>query len=248
MLILLLTGKPKLYCWGNMVIPCEASSFNSNLDMDNKVYYFEKDGIEYQSFIHNGKREVRISNRGRGLKHGMCETRLYNIWKNMRKRCNNPNNTKYKWYGGKGINVCPEWDNADNGFINFKKWALENGYSDNLTIDRKDSFKDYCPENCRWITLSENIKRSNKQPHIQYIYTAINEEENIIVTFYQTKCFKEKYNINSQRISDCCTGKLKSYKGWRFSKRLLNEDERQETIRKEYNGELLPLEVRNIHD
>ena len=76
----------------------------------------------------------------------------------MRQRCNNPNKDCYSLYGGKGVRVCAEWED----YANFKKWAMTNGYSDNLSIDRIDSNGNYCPENCRWITRSENTARANK--------------------------------------------------------------------------------------
>lgn len=89
-------------------------------------------------------------------KHGMAETRLYKTYTNMKQRCNNPNDPKYNSYGGKGIRLCDEWNNNASSFLG---WALANGYSDELTIDRIDSTKDYCPENCRWITFPENQLR-----------------------------------------------------------------------------------------
>ena len=94
------------------------------------------------------------------FKHGYTsKNRLYRIWHNMKARCYNPNFNKYKYYGGKGIIVCDEWR---TDFLKFRDWALNNGYADNLTIDRIDSNKNYCPENCRWITLTENTLLSNK--------------------------------------------------------------------------------------
>lgn len=89
-------------------------------------------------------------------KHGDCNTRLYRTWCNMKSRCQNENEKDFKWYGGKGVKVCKEWEE----FEHFKKWAIENGYEENLTIDRVDSGKDYCPENCRFIPLEENIRRA----------------------------------------------------------------------------------------
>lgn len=94
-------------------------------------------------------------------KHGMYGTRLYGIWSSMLQRCNNPKAISYKYYGGKGITVCDEWKDASA----FLKWAMSNGYSDNLTLDRIDSSKNYCPENCRWITNDEQ-QRNRCNNHV----------------------------------------------------------------------------------
>lgn len=85
-------------------------------------------------------------------------TRLYNIWCGMRQRCNNPKHDAYRLYGGKGVKVCDAW----NDYTVFKAWAMNAGYAANLCIDRIDPSKGYCPENCRWITASENTARANK--------------------------------------------------------------------------------------
>ena len=85
-------------------------------------------------------------------------TRLYTIWCGMRQRCNNPNREAYPLYGGKGVKLGKEWEE----YPVFRRWALANGYADNLSIDRIDSKKGYYPENCRWITPSENTARANK--------------------------------------------------------------------------------------
>lgn len=86
------------------------------------------------------------------------KTRLYGIWSGMRQRCNNPNHHAYSIYGGKGVSVCEAW----NDYSVFKEWATSNGYKDNLCIDRIDPSSGYNPENCRWITASENTARANK--------------------------------------------------------------------------------------
>ncbi len=84
-------------------------------------------------------------------------TRLYRIWKGMRARCNNPSvGPGWKYYGGKGIRVCAEW----NVFVVFRGWAESSGYRDYLTIERKDTAGNYEPSNCEWITKAENSRRA----------------------------------------------------------------------------------------
>ena len=89
--------------------------------------------------------------------HGYTGTRLYRTWCNMKGRCYRKSMKRYERYGGRGITVCKEWKDS---FEIFKEWALSNGYSDNLTLDRIDNNGNYCPENCRWITNKE--QQSNK--------------------------------------------------------------------------------------
>jgi len=93
------------------------------------------------------------------VKHGMARTRLYGIWRSMKKRCLLETHLHYRDYGGRGITICPEW----MVFENFADWALRSGYQDSLSIDRKDTNGPYKPDNCRWSTDSEQAhnKRSN---------------------------------------------------------------------------------------
>jgi hypothetical protein len=93
-------------------------------------------------------------------KHGEHGTRLYWIWRDIIKRCYNPNCKCYKWYGGKGVIVCDEWKTE---YSNFRDWALANGYADELTIDRINPEKNYEPSNCQWITQSENTSKMQRQ-------------------------------------------------------------------------------------
>lgn len=83
------------------------------------------------------------------------DKRLQHIFNGMRSRCYDIKNPDYKFYGKKGIKIYDKW--LINP-IEFEKWSLNNGYQNNLTIDRIDSNKDYCPENCRWITIEENSR------------------------------------------------------------------------------------------
>lgn len=85
--------------------------------------------------------------------------KLGNIFYGIVQRCYNENNKSYRWYGGKGVRICQEWLNNPKFF---EEWSLQNGYKDNLTIDRIDENKDYCPENCRWIPFEENVRRAGK--------------------------------------------------------------------------------------
>ena len=98
------------------------------------------------------------------IRHGDAlfknKSRLYTIWEAMKRRCYNPNCRPYKYYGGKGVKVCDEWLE----YPGFKSWAIANGYTDSLSIDRLDSNGDYTPENCQWITMSENISRAKRLP------------------------------------------------------------------------------------
>lgn len=95
--------------------------------------------------------------------HGLSNTRLYNIHKNMMRRCYDVNDEKYKYYGGRGITMCNEWL-GKNGVANFIDWAIQNGYEEDLTIDRIDGNKGYEPDNCRWVTRKQqsNNIRSNR--------------------------------------------------------------------------------------
>jgi len=87
-------------------------------------------------------------------KHGDSwpRKRLYRIWSHMFERCNGENYQFYYRYGGRGIKVCEEWKD----YSVFKAWALNNGYTDNLTIDRIDNDGNYEPSNCQWLTNREN--------------------------------------------------------------------------------------------
>lgn len=99
------------------------------------------------------------------IKHGYAnKERLYQTWKNMRRRCYDPSNKRYAQYGGRGIKICPEWDD----YAVFRSWAMSNGYRDDLTIDRIDVNGDYCPENCRWSTTTEQMNNMTRNRIISF--------------------------------------------------------------------------------
>lgn len=98
-------------------------------------------------------------------KHCMKGTRLYHCWDGMKQRCYNKNCSNYKRYGGRGIKVCDEW--RDN-FKPFMEWAINNGYKDDLTIDRIDVNGNYTPANCRWATAKEQVRNRRNNVWITY--------------------------------------------------------------------------------
>lgn len=85
--------------------------------------------------------------------HGEGRTKLYSVWRGMKKRCFDANSNNYKYYGARGITVCDEWE---NNFIAFRDWALSHGYKEGLMIDRRDNNGNYKPDNCRFVTIIES--------------------------------------------------------------------------------------------
>lgn len=96
-------------------------------------------------------------------KHGKSNTRLYHIWRQIKTRCYNKNNRDYMKYGDRGIQICDEWL---NNFQAFYDWAIENGYKENLTIDRVNVNGNYEPDNCTWATKKQQAR--NKRDTLYY--------------------------------------------------------------------------------
>ena len=143
-------------------------------------------------------------------KHGGSKTRLHKTWSGMKDRCLNPNNKAYERYGGRGITICDEWR---DDFQAFYGWAMSNGYSDSLTIDRVDSNGNYAPSNCRWITNKEqqNNKRNNR-------YLTYNGETHMVKDWakitglnYKTILMRiDHYNWDTERALTTPTQKVGS--------------------------------------
>lgn len=100
--------------------------------------------------------------------HGLASHKLYNVYKAMISRCYNENHVSYKNYGDKNISVCDSWL---NNFQLYYDWCISKGWKDGMSIDRINHNLDYCPENCRIVSKSENYKHTNRTVYI----TAFNE-------------------------------------------------------------------------
>lgn len=94
--------------------------------------------------------------------------RLYGIFHGIKKRCYNKNEPRYKDYGGRGIKMCDEWLKSADGFDRFVDWALANGYTDEMSIDRVDVDGDYSPDNCRWFTLQQQSLNKRQTRWVDY--------------------------------------------------------------------------------
>ena len=124
--------------------------------------------------------------------HGESDTKLYNVWCAIKRRCYNKNTKAYSRYGGRGISMCAEWKES---YESFRDWAYDNGYCSGLTVDRINNDGDYSPDNCRLTTIKEqcNNRSTNRK------YTLNGETHNVtewaeIVGIPATKIFCRIYN------------------------------------------------------
>lgn len=100
--------------------------------------------------------------------------RLHNIWHGMKQRCTNPKASGYEYYGAKGIAVCDEWQT----FVGFAVWALINGYSNELSIDRINTKGNYNPSNCRWADARTQANNTSRNHYIEGKTIAQHAKEN----------------------------------------------------------------------
>ena len=127
------------------------------------------------------------------FKHGGSKTKLHPIWRQLRYRCNCKTNQAYANYGARGITVCAEWNDS---FFEFKKWALENGYKEGLTIERIDNDLGYSPNNCIFTTYKENNR--NQRSSKWWVVDGIRYES--------LRDAAEKLGVSGQVIQRWCSG------------------------------------------
>ena len=159
--------------------------------------------------------------------HGETKTRLHKIWGCMHERCERVKHPHYDAYGGRGINVCDEWKE----YLPFAEWARNNGYTDELTIDRIDVNGNYEPTNCRWITMKEqhSNKRSNRIIEYRgqkYTLTQLAEKSGIKKT-----TLKERLNLGWS-VEDAVNRSVRQRtRGYRPSGSKMNKPQESEEIR-----------------
>ena len=154
---------------------------------------------------------VYIRKHENALKHGGCiggyVSRLYVIWRGMRRRCSNKNYKGYHRYGGRGITVCDIWED----FAVFREWALTHGYNDSMTIDRINNNGNYEPNNCQWILKGENIIKDQAKPVRQ-----LDLEGNLIATYPSVSEASRQTGIHNIGIV-CNGGRCKKAGGYKWT-------------------------------
>lgn len=124
--------------------------------------------------------------------------KLYQIWQSMKHRCRPiSSHPMHKYYGGKGVRVCLEWQT----YIGFRTWALINGYKEGLSLDRINTNRNYCPTNCQWITKAENFRKDNYKKKLTWRLVKLIRTEAKPKNLLQQE-LSQKYGISQASISD----------------------------------------------
>ena len=153
------------------------------------------------------KLSVERTKHGESPKQGKRNaSKLYSIWVNMRNRCFNSENKSFAYYGGRGISVCDEW----NEFLNFEKWAIQNGFEENLTLDRIDVNGNYEPENCRWISRKEQMRNTRSNHLLTYNGDTKTMAEWAEITGIPYSTLKQRINKYNYSVEKALTKPVKS--------------------------------------
>lgn len=154
-------------------------------------------------------------------KCGLKKERLHGVWLGMRNRCFNAKGQDYKYYGGRGISVCEEW----NSYQSFREWAYSSGYDENApygecTLDRINPDGNYEPSNCRWITIQE--QQRNKHPldmsRLEKPVEQLDSDGHVVCSYRSINAASRATGVHSPCITNVCKGNRKSAGGygWRY--------------------------------
>ena len=151
-------------------------------------------------------------------RNGKDRKRIYRIWRGMKERCSNKNSHDYMNYGGRGISVCDEWKNS---FEAFNEWASNNGYADNLSLDRIDVNGNYCPENCKWATMIEQQRNRQNTERFEYLGEKRTIAEISQMTGISYGALYHRLHYYGWSLDDAVTykdGRLKDYRKYKKEK------------------------------